>query len=485
MNVQNLPWEKVSPESVGIDSGAVIRLLDAFSENPKAELQALMIVRHGKLAVAGLAAPYREEDKGLVYSVSKSFTSTAIGIAVSEGLLTVEDQVISYFPEYLPEEISDNLAAMRVKDLLTMTTGHDEDTLPLLIKHRGAEDNWISVFFRTPVLHKPGTHFLYNSGATYLLAAILQKVSGQGMIDYLTPRLFEPLGIEGARWDVSAHGIVSGGWGLSVGAADMMKLGMLYLQHGVYNGKRILPEEWVTAATKKQVDNHDWNPDAGPDWLQGYGYQFWGCVPGFYRADGAFGQYIIVIDKLDTVIVVKSESDDMQSELTAIWEELLPGIGEVLPENEASCREMERRLASLSLPMQEESGPDRPFRTTAKLMENPFGITDVAVEVRDGVCHIGYHIKDIAFTMEAGYQSYLYNEMKQFPLFPDMLPSVFGRKRDTTLACCYGWERESLLLRWQYLGSPHHLDIIMEAGDDLKITAFNSRNHEKYELIGK
>lgn len=483
MNVQNLPWEKVSPESVGIDSEAVIRLLDAFEENPKAELQGLMIVRHGKLAAAGLAAPYREEDKGLVYSVSKSFTSTAIGFAVSEGLLSVEDQVISFFPEYLPEEVSENLAAMRIKDLLTMTTGHDEDTLPHLVKHRGAQDNWISVFFGIPVIHKPGTHFLYNSGATYLLAAILQKVSGQGMMEYLTPRLFEPLGIEGAHWDVSAQGIVSGGWGLSVSVADMMKLGLLYLGHGVYNGKRLLPEEWIEAAAKKQVDNRDWNPTAGPDWLKGYGYQFWTCVPGFYRADGAFGQYIIVMDELDTVIVVKGEADDLQSELTAIWEILLPAIGEVLPENRASCQEMERRLAFLSLPKQEESGPDRPFRVTAKLKENQFDITDIAVEVKDGLCHIKYHIGDMAFDMKAGYQRYCYNEMKQFPLFPDMQPSVFGRMRDAVVACCYGWERESLLLRWQYLGSPHHLDIIMEAGIGLKITAFNSRNHDKYELI--
>lgn len=485
MNVQNLPWKKVSPESVGIDSRAVIRLLDAFEKNPKAELQGLMIVRHGKLAAAGLAAPYREEDKGLVYSVSKSFTSTAVGFAVSEGLFSLEDKVISFFPEYLPEEVSENLAAMQIKDLLTMTTGHDEDTLPLLIAHRGAEDNWISVFFRTPVLHKPGTHFLYNSGATYLLSAILQKVSRQDMIDYLTPRLFKPLGIEGAQWDVSAQGIASGGWGLSVGAADMLKLGMLYLQHGVYNGRRLLPEEWIEAATKKQVDNPNWNPSAGRDWLQGYGYQFWSCVPGFYRADGAFGQYIIVMEELDAVVVIKGEADDMQSELDAVWEILVPAIGPVLPENPISCREMEERLAALSLPKQEKSDPDRQFQAKASLLANPFDISDVEIEVKDGQCHIRYHIGDIGYSMLAGYQCYCYNEMKQFPLFPDMLPSVFGRKRDTVVACCYGWEREHLLLRWQYLGSPHHLDIAVKAGKKLRVIACNSRNHEKYELTGK
>ena len=318
-----------------------------------------------------------------------------------------------------------------------------------------------------------------------MLAAILQKASGQGMIDYLTPRLFEPLGISGVTWEKSEQGVVAGGWGLSVSMTDMMKLGLLYLHHGVYEGKRILSEEWIAEASSAVIDNHNWNPDAGVDWLKGYGYQFWRCKPGYYRADGAFGQYIIVADELDTVIAVKSESDDMQSELTAIWEILLPAIGRPLPENPDAYSEMEKKLAALVLAKAAGEGADREFSRELVLAENPFGIQEITCRIHDGLCTLELKVEEKVFSLAMGYQKYLETTVTQFPLFPNMLPSVAKPKHDTALACCYGFDGDWLTMRWQYLGSPHHLEITVELSEKVKITVLNSRNHEQYLLTEK
>ncbi|MBW7461807.1 serine hydrolase, partial [Paenibacillus sepulcri] len=149
-----------------------------------------------------------------------------------------------------------------------------------------------------PVEHEPGTHFVYNSGATYMLSAILQKVTGQTLLEYLQPRLIEPLGIKGAAWDVCPRGINVGGWGLNVTTEDIARFGQLYLQKGMWNGQRLLTEEWIAEATSSQISNGDGGVN---DWAQGYGYQFWRCRHGVYRGDGAFGQFCIVMPEQDAV----------------------------------------------------------------------------------------------------------------------------------------------------------------------------------------
>ena len=166
-----------------------------------------MLVRHGKVISEGWWKPYSPDLKHTMYSLSKSFTSTAVGFAVQEKLLTVNDKVISFFPEEVPDTISTNLAQMTVKDLLTMSAGMDPDPT---FRVAGKEGSWVSIFLRTPVLNEPGSKFLYNSLATFMLSAIVQKVTGEKVIDYLTPRLFEPLAITGADWEVNPQGINTG-----------------------------------------------------------------------------------------------------------------------------------------------------------------------------------------------------------------------------------------------------------------------------------
>jgi CubicO group peptidase (beta-lactamase class C family) len=252
-----------------------------------------------------------------LYSLSKSFTSTAVGLAVAEGKLSVDDEVLKFFPDDAPADPSANLKSMRVSDLLRMNTGHQAEP------PRKPDEVWTKVFLAHPVPFKPGTHFLYNTSATYMQSAIVQKVTGQTVLDYLTPRLFEPLGIDGPTWEKSPQGISTGGYGLSVRTEDIAKFGQLYLQKGKWQGKQLVPEAWIDAATARQTSNGS-NPNS--DWDQGYGYQFWRCRHGAYRGDGAFGQYCVVLPEQDAVIAITSGLRDMQAVLNLVWDKLLPGL---------------------------------------------------------------------------------------------------------------------------------------------------------------
>lgn len=338
-----------TPEEQGISSDAILNFVEAV-ENSKHELHSFMVLRHGKVVAEGWWNPYKPELKHTMYSTSKSFTSTAIGLAISENLISVSDKVISFFPEQLPDTISDNLADAEIRDLLSMTFGQDpQPPFPVI----AGSDNWIKAVLATPIVHKPGTVFLYNSFASYMLAAIVHKVTGENVVDYLQPRLFEPLGITGADWEVDPMGINTGGWGLRVKTEDMAKLGQLYLQHGKWNGKQLLPEEWVEEATSSKILQSPDLPQEerdNSDWLQGYAYKFWRSRHNSYRADGAYGQFILVLPEKDAVIAITAETSNMQDELNLVWDNLLPGFhDEKIAANPESYKQLQQKLNSLAL----------------------------------------------------------------------------------------------------------------------------------------
>ncbi len=342
LHTYHLP--RSTPEQQGVSSSAIAAFLEAVEQNQK-ELHSFMLLRHGRVAAEGWWSPYGPERPHMLFSLSKSFTSTAIGLAVEEGRLSVDDPVLSFFPDEAPEHPSDHLSSMRVRHLLSMSTGHAEDTIGRL---GGREDgNWVKAFLGLPVEYAPGTKFVYNSGATYMLSAIIQKVTGLTLLAYLQPRLFEPLGIENAAWESCPRGINTGGWGLSIKTEDIAKFGQLYLQKGIWNGKRILSEAWVEEATTAHISNGS-DPDS--DWQQGYGYQFWRCRHGAYRGDGAFGQFCVVLPGQDAVIAITSGENDMQGILNLVWEHLLPGLSDApLPEDETALPSLTRKLSSLAL----------------------------------------------------------------------------------------------------------------------------------------
>lgn len=339
-----------TPEKQGIPSAAISAMLDAIAKS-NIEFHSIMVIRHGHVVAEGWWAPYSASQKHTMYSLSKSFTSTAVGFAVQEGKFTVETPVTSFFPDDLPKEISPNLAAMKVKHLLTMSTGQVNDTIPLM---RNAKDTtWVKTFFNTPVEKEPGTYFLYNTGATYLLSAIVHKTTGQNVVDYLKPRLFDPLGIKDYDWETSPQGITAGGFGLRIKTEDIGKFSQLYIQKGKWKGKQLISEAWVEAASSAQIQSNPATvrrPKAEDDWQQGYGYQFWRCKVGGYRCDGAFGQLGLIIPEKDTVLVITEESFNTQLSMDCVWQNLLPAmVDSGLPENGAAQATLKKQLTSLGI----------------------------------------------------------------------------------------------------------------------------------------
>jgi len=315
-----------------IDLKKIDQFLNALTGN-NLELHSLMIVHHGIVVYENWLGDNNSEKQHIMNSVSKTFTATAIGIAVNEGLLNVTDKVISFFPDKVPTNLSDHLREMRVYDLLTMSTGNICEEVDK-IKQDTTKVDWVKSFLSVPVVNKPGCVFEYNSTATYILSAILQKITGQKLIDYLTPRLFEPLGIVGAKWKESPQGITVGGSGLFIKTEDMAKLGQLFLQNGKWEGRQIVPASWIRDASSYQVasfpsganEKNVTERQKNGDWTKGYGYQMWQCRYNAYRADGANGQFIIVLPEKDAVIVTTSYVKDMQEELDLIWKFVLPAI---------------------------------------------------------------------------------------------------------------------------------------------------------------
>lgn len=351
------PLPRSTPEAQGVSSGGVLAFLDAV-EAESLNLHSLMVVRRGHVVAEGWWSPYEAQNRHTLYSLSKSFTSTAVGLAIGEGRFSLDDRVVDFFPNELPEEISDNLGAMRVRHLLSMSTGHETDALAGLgVGVLDSDVDWAELALAQPVPFAPGTHFLYNNAAPYLLSAIVQRTTGQTMFEYLTPRLFAPLGIAGADWEVSPQGVVSGRSGLRVRTEDLTRFGVLYLNDGVWGGQRLLPEGWVQEATRAQIATGDPQSTEGwPDWAQGYGYFFWRSRNGAFRGDGAFGQFCLVLPDEDAVIVVTAENQNMQSIMDAVWAHLVPerqedGLaGEPRPPGN-DARVLTERLGALSLPV--------------------------------------------------------------------------------------------------------------------------------------
>lgn len=341
------PLARSTPEREGVSSSAILSFVQAADTAIDA-MNSFMLVRHGRVVAEGWWGPYDAKTPHVLYSLSKSFTSTAVGLAVAEGKLSLDDEVLKFFPDDAPAQPSANLRAMRIRDLLRMNTG--QQTEPSFITATDStlrNATWARRFLMHPVPFKPGTHFLYNSGATYMLSAIVQKVTEQTVRDYLTPRIFTPLGIASPTWVSSPQGINAGAYGLSVRTEDIAKLGQLYLQHGKWNGKQLLPSAWVDEATSRQTSN---GSAPTSDWDQGYGYQFWRSRHDTYRGDGAFGQYMMVMPQYDAVVTITSGVRDMQAVMNLVWDKLLPAFSSTaLADNPGGRRALQAKLTTLAV----------------------------------------------------------------------------------------------------------------------------------------
>ncbi len=374
------PMPAATPESQGVDSEAVGKWIDVCEKELDA-LHGFVIARHGKIIAEGTWAPYDTLNRPhMLYSHSKSFTSTAIGFLVDDGKLDLDARVLSFFPDKAPANPSGNLRALRVRDLLTMNVGASY-TDP---ERKDVRGDWEKLFLANDIEKEPGTVFKYDSCATYMLAAIVERVSGRKLMDFLKMRLFEPLGMASPWSTVSPTGVACGGWGMNMTTRDLARFGQLYLNEGVWEGKRILSREWVRLATSRQT----WSGaiavtgEDGSDWHQGYGFQFWRCRHNAFRADGAMGQYTIVMPDQDAVVSINAGLKDMQKEIDTVWKHLLPAFGEKpLPENPAAQKRLADKCASLKLPVQTGSatGAKLPV-ANANVSKNPLNYTRATLD---------------------------------------------------------------------------------------------------------
>lgn len=477
-----LTLPRSTPEAEGVSSAGIVAFLNAAA-NSKHEFHSIMILRHGKVIAEGWWNPYRADLKHTLYSCSKSFTATAIGFAVAEKKLSVEDAVISFFPEDTPPNPSGNLKNLRIKHLLSMSVGHDKDPTGAT----RASDNWVRSFLEVPVVHEPGTKFVYNSLATYMLSAIVQKVTGQTVVDYLKPRLFAPLGISGMDWETDPDGINTGGWGLRLKTEDMARFAQLFLQRGKWNGKQVLPETWIEEASTAKIMQDPTASQAkkdSSDWLQGYGYQMWRSRHNSYRGDGAYGQFMLVLPEQDAVIAITAETPDMQGEINLVWKYILPAFSasRIAPDRAAS-KSLKARLATLALsppvgtlhPATEQQLAGK----TYTMVSNDRKLKSLSAGFVNGQCELVLNTDSMVHKIIFGSGKWIINETPKFGPY-----LVSGAKSNRVglppfkIAGSYAWKDDKTVeFTLRYIESPHRETITCSFdGDQVTTTFGNSFN---------
>ena len=338
--------ERIIPSEAGLSSESILKYINAL-EKSGTEMHGIMIARHGKVCAEGWWKPYSPMLRHGLQSLTKSYVSAAIGILRDEGKIELNERLFDILPEYMPQNPSENLKLVTVHDMLCMSSG-------LETMQDRTKETWVHDFFASPFVNRPGTKFFYSGIVTSVLGVALRKKTGLGLMDYLKPRLFDRIGIvsENLKWIEHPDGMEYGGGGLFATTEDNLRLGMLYLNGGAWDGGRILSEDWVKKASAKQMDSSCEGPK---DNSVGYGYQMWMCQPkGAYRFDGAHGQFTIMIPGLDMAISINqfAVGETVQKTLDLTWDYIKTA------EDEGSgTDELERKLSTLSLKRERTSYP--------------------------------------------------------------------------------------------------------------------------------
>jgi CubicO group peptidase (beta-lactamase class C family) len=450
-------FPRSTPEMEGVSSQGIIDFLNAV-DTGSVELHSFMIIRHGKVVAEGWWKPYAPQYKHIMFSASKTFTATAIGLAVSEGKVQLSDRVISFFPYSLPEEVSDYMKQVTIKHLLTMSVGQD----PTLMGAADDED-WIKVFINHAPVYEPGTIFKYNNLATFMLSAIIQQVTGQTVLEYLKPRIFEPLNIRGIDWDCNPQGINIGAAGLRLRTEDMATFGQLLLQQGKWNGRQLIPAAWVAEATSAKIASNDpgnKRPREFNDWEQGYCYQMWRGRNNTVRLDGAGGQFVILIPDKDAVIVMTAGARISQHVLDLMHDYLIPAMkddGSIRPEPQL-YRTLAEKEAQLTLnpPFTVLGDSDFERKISGReivLSGNNFGIESLYFTFRDGVCNLAVKRKNTVEVLRAGLDKWELASVKlgyllstpRFSSIMDIDANYAVPQSEMKMAARYSWTSERTL----------------------------------------
>jgi CubicO group peptidase (beta-lactamase class C family) len=427
-----------TPAEQGVDARGIDAFLAALAPMDGVEPHSLMVVRHGHVVAERWWAPYGPDRPHLLYSLSKSFTSTALGFAVAEGLVDLDAPVLEYFPAWDSLVTDPRSRATRVRDVASMASGHDADMVEAAT---AAGDGDMALgLLRLPPVFEPGTHFEYNQPCTNTVGAIVRAVSGGSLIDFLRPRLFEPLGITTYGWLRDPVGREQCYSGLFTTTSAIAKLGRLYLDRGRWNGTPLLPEGWVDEATRVHVATDEAGRE--PDWNQGYGFQFWRSRHG-YRGDGAFGQFMVILPEADAVVAMTAQSPAMHLVPGALWEHLLPA----LTADSGPAGPWPSQTPVLPLPVGRGSPRDLPHGTftpvadsvrTVRLTPYEIGLTDDGPEVTARLGPAGaWHV-------------------------------------DGPIATAHAWSDGKLLVDVVFVETPHRLHVIVDPDEGTCTTEWQS-----------
>ncbi|MFF8357708.1 serine hydrolase domain-containing protein [Streptomyces chartreusis] len=371
-----------TPAVSGMSSRSITALLDRL-EARSIECHSLMVVRHGHVVAEGWWAPYSAERPHLLYSLTKSFTSVAVGLAIADGLLSLDDRVVHVLPDRVPAGISEQGSRITVHHLLSMTAGHLTDSLTEAWELE--PDDLVKGFLGLPFAIAEGTRHTYDNSTTYILARMVERVTGRGLAEFLDERLFKPMGVDQPEWDRVKSGAVFGFHGLHLTTEAIAAFGELLLRGGMWGDRRLVPGQWVELATRRHVDCvpfKDGVDDA--DFSCGYGYQFWMSRHG-YHGHGSFGQQCVVVPSHDLVVAVTAQGE-AQEVLDAMWECLLPGVDH--PGSAQDDEILADRLRQLSLsPVPGSADPGRSAGATLDASSEGSALPDgttVIIDPADG-----------------------------------------------------------------------------------------------------
>lgn len=449
------------PQKTPLVSG---RALDKLCKDLSAagvELQCMEMHHHGACVLRHAVAPYRLTDKREMYSISKSFLSTAAGVAFDHGRLSPEDRLLRFFPEYEDRCLDERWHRLRLKHLLSMNTGHADCVMASMM----AAPDSVEAFFRQPLAYEPGTHFTYNTGASCLMAEVVRRAMGMSVPQVLARYVFPALDIGDFSWETCRDGRCQGGTGLHVSASDLAKLGCLYLQRGLWQGRRVLSEEWVNLASSAHSDN---SSGGSPDWKAGYGFQFWRNSRHGYRGDGAYGQLCIIVPEWELTLAITAECSDMNAEMNAVWTFL-----------DAYLQGAQEDGPGLLQAYQPKGKLDGTLRDTGwqSLKSNSFNAGAVRVQTDARQARVSFlgeeGVQSIVAPCDAWQEGYLFG--------PDLLVSMmwghplFERRKPLHYAASSRWEENALYVECRMLDSPHTFELRVTLDDGVKVTLFSPR----------
>lgn len=471
--------QRSTPEAEGVPSKAIIALFDSLTALPKTDIHSVMVLRHGKVIGEIYPAPFAPEYRHTMYSCSKTFVGAAVGLAVADNRLRLTDRVGAFFPELLPDSVSVNLADMTVRDLLTMTSGITTDW-----NMRNLTPDWIRTYLAKPV-KVPGKKFEYDSICSYVLSAIVQKVTGMTLLDYLKLKLFTPMNIMEVAWEVSPEGYNTGGWGLHIQSESLAKFGLLLLNHGVWEGKQLLSASWVEQMMSKQMEAGD----------EDYGYQMWLCdYPGAVRADGALGQYILIIPEKDMVVVItECTLINGRTQRGLVWNRLLPEVGDEVLAAGKDYKKLQKKQSAYTLPfVQGKAASSAAMKYEGRsivLDANKYGWKSLSLHFGQKEVKLAVTDKNgAAYELPFGYKQWLKTAVSAYPPYSiTPIGSFKGIEDPFWVAGSYAWQSPAVLqLKAHYVNWISALGVTLRfEGDQVELTVTENFSSDRITIPGK